>query len=68
MKKLFRWVDKTGREAPINNITLNQIKDNWDLTQEDDYSDETLEDFIDRCYIDDVWETHDEKLICTKIL
>ena len=65
-QKYFIWTDKTGRgEKPIN-LTQKLIEDTWDLEQED-WDGVTLGDFIQDCYIDDVWETREEKLVCDKI-
>lgn len=67
VEKYFTWTDKTGRgELPIE-ITETHIRNTWDLDEEDD-NDISLENYLDDCYIDDIWETRTEKLVCIKII
>lgn len=65
-EKYFIWTDKTGRgEKPLT-LTKSQIENTWDL-EETDYDGVSLVEFLEDCYIDDVWETREEKIICDKI-
>jgi hypothetical protein len=66
-EKYFLWTDKTGRGQKSLRIPESRIKNNWNLEDEDWTTDQKLGDFIQECYIDDVWETRTEKLKCIRI-
>jgi len=48
-------------------LTKTQIEKVWDLEMENEDG-QTLQEFLNDCYIDDVWEADDEKLVCDKIV
>lgn len=66
-KKYFSIIDKTGRSSKPYKLDKAHIENSWDLSEEDWTSDQTLEDFLEDCYIGDVWETRTEQIECISI-
>jgi len=65
-EKYYIWTDKTGRgEKPIK-LTKSHIEKTWDL-DEQDYFDVPLYEYLENSYIDDVWETTEQRLVCIEI-
>ena len=67
LEKYLLWIDKTGRgEKPIR-LTKSHILKTWDLTEPDWTTDQTLKEYLDACYIGDIWETREQRLKCIGI-
>ena len=66
-EKYFSVTDKTGRSMKPYKLSKSHIQKHWDLTEEDWDTEETLEDFLDSCYIGDTWNTRTEKFECISI-
>lgn len=66
-KKEFLVTDKSGRSIKPYKLDKEHIEKNWDLSDEDWDGKETLGEFLDDCYIGDVWETQTEKIECFSI-
>ena len=54
-------------QKPIK-VKLSFIIKNYDLTEINPESEQTLEDFLSESYIDDSWENDSEKIVCHQII
>lgn len=64
--KIFLCIDKVRKEKV--KLPLSQIQETWDLEEIDDTTEQSLGDFLDNCYIGDVWRTRTEEIECIKII
>ena len=65
MKK-FKVTDKSGRSLKSYTFSKEHLENCFDLLDED-WNEQTLEDFLNESYIDDIWENREVKIECTKI-
>lgn len=71
--KYFLVTDKSGRSMKSIKLTEEQIRKRFDfdeLNQEidkDEIEDDGIDEFLNSCYIGDVWETRTIKIKCDKI-
>lgn len=65
--KKFLVTDMSGRGTKPVVLGLKHIKQNWDLTEEDWDTEETLGDFLENCELGDVWKTNSEKIECVDV-
>ena len=65
--KQFLVYDLSGRSTKPYKLDEIDIKTNWDLDEEDWDTEQTLNDFIEECYIDDSWNINSIKIKCIKI-
>jgi len=67
-KKSFQVTDRSGRSAKPYRLDGEHIKNTWDLEEQDDSTEKTLEDFLEECFIGDVWDTsNDVRIECIEI-
>jgi len=66
-EKYFKVLDKSGRSSKPYLLDKTHIQNTWDLSEEDWDTEKTLGEFLDNCYIDDVWNTQDVKITCHSI-
>jgi hypothetical protein len=66
-EKYFAVTDKTGRSMKPYKLNKTHIEKNWDLSEQDWDNEKTLGDFLEDCYIGDVWNTRTEKFECIAI-
>lgn len=62
-EKEFFVKDLSGRGAKAR-LNKSDIEETWDLDKEDDYSEQTLRDFLEESEPGDTWETNSEKITC----
>ena len=65
--KIFQVKDKSGRSAKPYRLDSEHIKKTWDLEEQDDNTEQTLGDFLEECFIGDIWNTTDIRIECVEI-
>ena len=66
-KKIFKVTDRTGRSAKPYRLDSEHIKKTWDLEEQDDNTEQTLGDFLEECFIGDIWNTTDIRIECVEV-
>jgi len=66
-EKYFSVTDKSGRSVKPYKLDKTHIQKHWDLDEEDWDTEKTLGDFLEDCYIGDIWNTRTEKIECVAI-
>lgn len=62
--KLFLYRDHSGRGIS-NPLTEEHIRATWDLKDEDEDKEQSLEEFLDSAHNGDEWHSGADELICT---
>jgi hypothetical protein len=65
--KHFLITDKTGRSMKPYKLDITHIQKHWDLTEMDWDDEQSLGDFLEDCYIGDIWNTRTEKIECISV-
>ena len=61
--KEFLVKDLSGRGF-TSTLEKEDIEDTWDLSEEDDNTEQTLAEFLDEAEMGDNWETNSVKITC----
>jgi hypothetical protein len=64
LEKYFLVTDKSGRSNKPYKLDKQHIEKTWDLSETDWDTEKSLEEFLDNCYIGDIWNTRTEKIEC----
>lgn len=65
--KQFMVYDRSGRSERPYNLGFNDLMANWDLAEQDDNLEQTLEDYLNESEYGDIWESNTIKIICTNL-
>ena len=72
--KHFLVIDKSGRNTKPIKLTEAEIRERFDFDElnqeidEDEVEDDGIEEFLNSCYIGDIWESRTIEIKCDKII
>lgn len=56
--KGFIVTDKSDRSAKPYTLTELHLRKHWDLFEQDNYTEKTLQEYLDDCEVGDEWNTN----------
>ncbi len=63
LEKLFIVNDLSGRGVKVK-LSKSDIESSWDISEEDDYTEKTLAEFLEESEMGDTWGTNSVKITC----